>query len=329
MTIAIKSEELNTIHSIITLVEDSYVGLDCGKVIKARGYIPEHPIKRAYLIISATLTSPFNTMNKWKIVMNGVAITREYNPHIEKSFSNLIHSAFVYDVTTTIKDPRVELSITYDGKERIRIDTATLISIHSYESIHTMLEGYIDITPLDKEVTYHYSAPSSFNPNEGCLYSALSALKTGSVTIIEKSAEGQVEHNHDVLLNPGLNLIEAPLKCLGSSDIVFQPISNTVKHVYTLRVLTRASYPRIEVEGPYVEGDTLSLYLKNLGESAADNVMVIALRLGTVLARANIGALKAGEQKQVNLKIPARARPSHIRIVWKKGSRIFTYDIRF
>ncbi len=327
MAIAIRNEELNTIHYVMSMIEDSYIGIDYGKVIRARAHIPEFPLKRAYLIISVSMNSPFNTMNKWKIVMNGVAITREYNPHMEKQFLNLIHSVFVYDVTTTIKEPRVELSITYDGKERIKVDTATLLSIHSYEKIHTMIEGYVDIVPIDRALQYHYSAPSTFDPNEGYLYAALSALRAGSISILERSSNGD-EHNYSALLNPGFNMIETKLKLLGDSDIVFQPTLSAVKHVYTLRVLTRASYPKIEISKFSLEDSALTIGIRNSGESAADNVMVVALRLGTVLARAEIGTLRPGDEKLIELKLAQRAKPSHIRIIWRKGSRLFTHDVK-
>ncbi len=328
MAIAIRNEELNTIHSISSLVEDSYVGIDYGKVLRARVYIPEYPVKRAYLIISVTMSSPFNTMNKWKIVLNGVAITREYNPHIEKSFLNLIHSVFVYDVTTTIKEPRVEFSLTYDGKERIKVDTATLISIHSYDNIDTMLEGYVDLLPLESALQYHYSQPKEFSPNEGYLYSALAALRAGSLSIVERGEDGS-EHNHSTMLNPGINIIETPLKILGASDIVLHSEQSAVKHVYSLRVLTRATYPRIEVKEVKLQDGRLVISIANSGESSADNVMVVALRLGTVLARSSVGTLKPQESRIIELKLGQRVQPSHVRIIWRKGSRLFTHDIKF
>jgi len=110
---------------------------------------------------------------------------------------------------------------------------------------------------------------------------------------------------------------------------VLQSELNAVKHVYSLRVLTRATYPRIEVKEVKVEDGKLIISIANTGETSADNVMIVALRLGTVLARANIGSIKPQESTSVELKLGQRASPSHVRVIWRKGSRLFTHDIKF
>ncbi len=323
MVIAIREEAPNAMHSILSLVEDSYIGLGKGKILKARGFIPQQCVRKAYLIISATLNTPFNPMNKWKIVLNGVTITREYNPHIEKRLANHIHALFVYDVTATIKEPRVDFYIAYDGKEDVKIDNVTLMTLHRCEDAHTLIEGFAEVETLDNEVHHECRAPRTFVPTEGQLYVAVSAPRPDDIAILERNRS---EHQHLVHVAPGFNLIERPAKILEGSTIVVKSTS-PIKHVYTFRVLSNVRYPRIEVLKIDSCNEALRVVLQNVGESTAENVMVIGLRMGMVVARAVIDSIPVGEQREVSLDI-RRAKPSYLRIVWRKGSRMFSKDLR-
>jgi len=323
MTISILEEAQKTMHSVISLVEDSYIGLCKGKVLKARGFLPKQSVRKAYLIISTTLNAPFNPMNKWKIVLNDVTITREYNPHIEKRFANHIHALFVYDVTATIKDTRIDFYISYDGKEDVKIDNVTLVALYECEDSNTMIEGFADVKTLDNEVFYEYKAPHTFRATEGQLYIAVSAPKADAIHILEKNS---THHEYSVQVAPGFNLIEKPVKILTNSTVSIKS-ATPIKHVYTLRVLSNVKYPNIEVVDMNVKDGVLKLTIKNVGESTAENVMVIGLRMGMVVSRAFINRMVVGEQSDVTLDIH-RNKPSYIRIVWKKGSRIFSRDIK-
>jgi len=324
LVITIEDEQLNSISILSSLLEDADVGGARGRNTFARAHIIEKPVRRAYLLISATLNNPFNRLNKWKISLNGVAITREYNPHIETSFMGKIHSVFVYDVTKTIKDPEVELLIVYDGKDPIRIDNALLITIHEYPEIHTRVEGYIDLKPLTPNgIEFKYRTAEKFTPNEAKLYIGISALRSSTVNIVEGNSESVVNRR----LNPGFTLIEIDEPKHDEESVKIFSDSYHVKHVYSVRFLTKAVYPSIDVEEMKVSEDSIAIKIRNRGPTAADKVMVIALRFGMPLARETIENFAALEAKDIELRI-SRNRPTHIRIVWMKGGRTFIKDIK-
>lgn len=322
--ITIEDEQLNSISILSSMLEDADVGGAHGRNAFARTHILEKPVRKAYLLISATLSTPFNRLNKWKISLNGVAITREYNPHIERSFMGKIHSVFVYDVTKTIKAPEVELLIVYDGKDPIRIDNAMLITIHEYPEIHTRVEGYVDLKPLTPEgLEFHYRSAERFTPNESKLYIGLSALRSSTVDIVE----GNDNHILNRRLNPGFTLLEIEESRADAENIKLSSDSYHVKYVYSIRCLTKAVYPTIEVENLSVSDDSIHVRVLNKGPTAADRVLVIALRFGMPLARASIENFAALEAKDIDLHI-SKSKPTHLRIVWMKGGRTFIKDLK-
>ncbi len=324
MTLVIKEEQQNSAYTFTSMFEDAVIGGMRGKSISARAALPQHPIRKAYLLLALSLTSPFNPMHKWKIVLDEVVLTREYKPFIEASIGNTIRSLFVYDVTSAIKSCEPTLRVVYDGRNPVRIDVASLITLHDYPNFHTYIEGYVRIESLVKQLSLTYGIPTSFTPNEGKIFLAVSTMKNDILKILDKGTNSAMEYT----LSPGINLIEMDLSKHDTRTIEIAASSMHTIHLFSILAYSHTIYPRIEVEELRIDGDSLRLVLKNTSQESADDAMVVLLRLGTVIAQQKVGPIKGEERVEVNIPLSGRHTPSLVRIVWRKATRTFLNDIR-
>ncbi len=325
MAIRIAEELRDSTYLISQLLEDQYVGAHYQKRLYGSTTVLSKPVRKAYLIISATLEEPFNSLNKWKIVLNGVALTREYNPHIEREFMNGIHSVFVYDVTSVVKESEVRLELSYDGKERIKIDTATLITLHEYPKMHTFIEGLIDLVPLENNYSMNYGSTESFEPNEAKLYIGLNSFRQTRISVLDVSGK----ELYSGILPLGFYLLELAVEAR-CRNFVVQPSAPAAKHMFNILTLTYAKYPKIVVENVEMSGSRIKATISNVGESDAEDVMLVVLKLGATIAHKRVGTLQSGERKDVELELRdvGLAIPRRIlRVIWRYGGKLFTHDI--
>ena len=327
MSLLIQEEHLNTAFTLSSIIEDSQIGGHYGKSLGARAIISQHPIKKAYLILAITLSSQFNPMYRWKIVLDEVVLTREYKPIIESSIANSIHSIFVYDVTSTLRNAEPTLRIVYDGKDPIKIDSALLISLHSYENFHTYIEGYIHILSLTKELIRNYRVPTSFNANEGKVILGITTTKYDELSVLRKE-DGKMLKTK---LIPGFNLIELPIDLLKEQTLTYRSQSVYTKHIFHLYVASYSTYPVITIDKVSLnpQDNTLHITLSNTGNTTPDSLMLVLLRYGTVLLRHTLEPLKPGEQREVAIELKdKKTMPSLLRVVWHKATKTFVTDTR-
>ncbi len=324
MTLVIKEEQQNSAYTFTSMFEDAVIGGIRGKSISARAALPRHPIRKAYLLLALSLTSPFNPMHKWKIVLDEVVLTREYKPFIETSIGNTIRSLFIYDVTSALKSCEPTLRVVYDGRNPVRIDVASLITLHNYPNFHTYIEGYVRIESLVRRLSLAYGIPASFTPNEGKIFLAVSAMKNDTMKVLDKETNSLLEYT----LSPGINLVEIDLWNHSARTIEIAAGSAHTIHLFNILAYTHAIYPRIEVEEVGIDGDSLHLVLKNSSQESADDAMVVLLRLGTVIAQQRVGPIKGGEKVEINVPLSGRHTPSLVRIVWRKATRTFLNDVK-
>ena len=324
MTLIIREEQQNSAHVFTSMFEDAVIGGMRGKSLTSRTALPQYPIRKAYLLLALSLTTPFNPMYKWKIVLDEVVLTREYKPTIETEIENSIKSLFVYDVTSAIKGFEPILKIVYDGRNPIRVDIAGLLTIHEYPRFHTYLEGYVQIESLVKQPSFSYGIPSNFTPNEGRVLLAVTAVKRDTVRVLDKNTNSVFNYT----LSPGINLIEMNLRNPATRTIEISAGSTSSVHIFSILAYSHAVYPQIKVEKLHVDENAIHLVLKNIAEEPSDDAMVILLRLGSVIAQHKVGSVKGGESIELTIPISGRHIPSLVRIVWRKATRTFINDIK-
>jgi len=324
MTLVIKEEQQNSAYTFTSMLEDATIGGMRGKSLSARAALPQHPIRKAYLLLALSLTSPFNPMHKWKIVLDEVVLTREYKPFIETNTGNAIRALFVYDVTSAIKGCEPTLRVVYDGRNPVRIDVASLITLHDYPNFHTYIEGYVHIESLAKQLSLTYGVPTSFTPNEGKIFLAVSAMKNDTMKVFSKEDNNSVEYP----LSPGINLVEIDLGKYSAQTIDVVASSAQTIHLFNILAYSYAVYPHIEVEELRIDDGSLHLILRNSGQESADDAMIVLLRLGTVIAQQKVGPIKEGERVEISVPLSGRYTPSLVRIVWRKATRTFLNDIK-
>ena len=320
----IREEQQNSAHVFTSMLEDAVIGGMRGKSLTSRTVLPQYPVRKAYLLLALSLTTPFNPMYKWKIVLDEVVLTREYKPMIETEIENSIRSLFVYDVTSAIKGLEPILKIVYDGRNPIRIDIAGLLTIHEYPRFHTYLEGYIRIESLVKQPSFTYGIPSNFTPNEGKVLLAVTAVRRNTLRVLDKSTNNVFNYT----LSPGINLIEMNLGNPATRTIEISAESAGSVHLFSILAYSHTMYPQIKVEKLHVDGSVVHLVIRNVAEESSDDTMVVLLRLGSVISQHRIGSVKGGESIELSIPISGRHIPSLVRIVWRKATRTFINDIK-
>ncbi len=324
MSLVVREEHRDTAFYLASVLEDQSVGGNYGKHVISKVSLPTYPLVKAYMMVFATLKEPFNPMYRWKIAVDDVALTREFRPTVERSLDDGIHAAFVYDITSAIKNSEPTVRIVYDGKEPIRIECALMLTIHRYNDFSSYLELYTDPKPVHGRLSISLGAPQTFEPNERELFLGFACSRPADLTIYGVEGEKIVRR-----LANGFNLVELKPS---SSNIEIEP-SASVNQLFNIYTALYTQYPDLDVVAIAKEGTNVRATIVNKGNVAPDDVMVLLLRFGTRVASMKLDSIAPGESKEISLSIGSSSRapaagPCILRIVWRKGVRNFYKDYR-
>ncbi|ADM26937.1 hypothetical protein Igag_0085 [Ignisphaera aggregans DSM 17230] len=281
------------------------------------------PVENAYLIL--VITRPNNTdIIKWKISIDRVILTREFKPHIDISINNkYIQSVFIYDISKILRNDSY-LKISYEGKNHIRIDTATLLSIYRYKGFHVYLDCIVDICKAENIQKSVENLARSFNPNNIRINTGLVAERITELSVSTSNSENITTYK----LVPGFNIVElniSPEKIpaiinIGSKD-------ELTRHIFTCTFLSYEQQPRLFINKIDINEDKLLLTISNIGDSLPDKSELVILRYGVPLQKIDIEPIKPGEKSDITVDTKAIGRYKNVvlRLIWYKAFKIY-YD---
>jgi hypothetical protein len=315
----------NSTYMINNLVEDQILN-GIGEGIASRITLPSTDIVQGYLIILLSRDPTYTAFTKWKIALNNIILTREFKPHIDVQINEkLAHSLFIYDITKVINRD-VNLKIGYEGKKPMKIDAATLITIHRYNEFHLGFNCIVKIMNLNNSSINIPKTPLSFESTEKNLNIGIVSDKN---SVLDLEIIGSINKKTSYNLFQGFNIIETQLeRDLEIDSINIKCSTGSPRHIFTCLFSLYSIYPRIDVKNINILEKDITLTIYNSGDSSADDIEMIFLRYGLQIYRSRIGSLKPGEEKL--LTIPRniiKADNVIARIVWHKALRTFSRDL--
>lgn len=329
MEIRFRDEIRQAVCSVINALEDQTLHPK-GSSATSKVRLSSLPVVKAYLVVTVSRNANFTISDifKWKIALNEVIISREFKPHIDTVIDGKVaQSLFVYDVSMALS-PETNLRIGYEGRDRLKLEAATLIILYGYEASDTYLECVGKAAQLGC-LSLTLGTPSINDVRNANLYSGIIAERANKLMIgfSSNGAQGSIEGR----LSPGFNLLEIVLPHVCRS-VEYRGGSEggaPSRHVFTCAVVTNLKLPEINVRKAGIADDVLNIELSNVGEGSAEHMEVLVLRCGQPLQRVQVGTLKPGEVKELVARIPGIPKPGIyvVRVMWRKACRTFYKDV--
>jgi len=322
MEIKFSSEFADSTYTIIPILEGQMLS-PMNNSIMVKISSPTAPIENAYLILVITRPSNIDII-KWKISIDKVVLTREFKPHLDIGINNrYTQSLFIYDISKILGSESY-LRISYEGKNNIRIDTATLLSVYRYKGFHVYLDCSVNICKADNIQRYVENLARSFSPNNIRINTGLISERVTEVSIGISNLENTITYR----LVPGFNIIElniSPDKIPATINIGSR--DELTRHIFTCTFLSYEQQPRLSINKIDIDGDKLLLTISNIGDSSPDRSELIIIRYGVPLQKIDIEPIKPGEKREIaiDLKAIGKYKNAVVRLIWHKAFKMY-YD---
>jgi hypothetical protein len=329
MRIRIDEELDNATFSINNLVEDQVLHNQKPSVISKVDF-GNFKFLKGYLIIAISSRGKINNATKWKIALNGIALTREFKPHLESRISENIYQAlFVYDVSKILNtiQPLALFKMKYEEKEPITINAVSLITLHQYNESNVKIACVAEALSLDNyvlDLSQHVLDQKKYK--ESMLYLGI-VSEQGSKLKLNSSDSNLAVHN----LGRGFNFIETSLRSAKTDKLILKGEDPLTRHIFHCIAHTTLEYPSITIKQYLITSNNnynyLELVLANESPVDADDCEVIVFKMGIPIQRLSLGPFNAGEGRSI--KIPLLNKISGrivVRLVWRKALKTLTRD---
>ncbi len=266
--------------------------------------IDEPQIDELYLTMVSVLSEPVSKV-MWRVSVDGLNITREFKPQIanESPIGN-IYAVHVFDLSKIVKGGKTyTLTISCDSSMPVIVDGLELVGVRRVDGVSTGVSyraGCVLLNPSES-----YSIRSTFS--KPGLYNASLFMNVPSRNaLVDISLNDEHVRTLSGLL--GLSNVQlSNLRLKGKDTLVIR--HRETAEMYHPRFIGVYSVLKHDVNcrGPEVtmtldevlcEGKEckLSVVLKNEGDIACDNVMVVGFSAGNILLRDVISSIKVGEE---------------------------------
>ena len=272
-------------------------------------------IIRALLDIVVSIRS--SSVRKWKIELSDVVLTREFKPQVCKKYSNGYVCKILFDVTPIVKSKPLT-------KYRVSIFYPEMNS-----EISLLHVGFLTLVSDEKVRTkYIYlNEPLVLGPGEktsiGLPFMLKEAYIKMTLTFPHSSAQLVLTSNHAKIEISGY---QGSLEYMNSiKDVQTLVISHIGSGAYLPKEVivsslliyeTNVPRPNIDISIKKLNSNKAEIVVENNGNNIATNVIVVNVAVGTVVDRKVIEQIKAGEKKNITMKM----NPDHlniIRAIWR------------
>ncbi|KSW12338.1 hypothetical protein CF15_06250 [Pyrodictium occultum] len=270
---------------------------------------------------SATMEIP-----RWKVLFNGVVVTREFKPSICARMGDGFFCKLVFDVTPIVNSKRRKdhtVGIEYMGVREFVVDHVGLLLMGSYDTVRSFYHfwsGAISLKPGD---VIELSLPGRLS---GMKARIVAYIPHTSASLVVSTGEGTSTISKSVGTNEfALDIgdaVQLRLEHKGTGE--YYPRELLVSSILVYRI--EAPEPRIEASYS-VSADALKLEVSNAGDDRAENLVVTVFAVGNVVDRAVVGELKPGESKTLNLRLKPGSTNT-VRVIWRHRGKLMFRDIR-
>jgi len=295
----------------------------------------EGRVEAAYLSVGVLIERGERFPVSWKMSVDGVSISREFKPQFTVDTDYGVYGRAIYDVKPVLARRLAEredhkIFMARDAYRPIRV-----VDVFFYARYQ--LEG------ASYEASYHTGA-AALEPGESVsvyanLGRSIGGGRKAAVTVYSPSHQARlrvVAGGSQPVEVAGLGgyLAEVRVPYKGSPVPVsvvyetprepFYPKTAIVSDVVVAEVLAPEPKPRVAVESVERSGSRLRIRLRieNEGEGQLSNALLVAIALGTQLARSRIERLEPGGAREVEVtvdtsRIPVSVRRVQLRLVWR------------
>lgn len=286
--------------------------------------------KLVLLELTVKHTSP--TISRWRLWLNGVAITREFKPNYSIKLKDTYYSKCVFDVTPIFdwKKRQHHITIRYEGSDILLVEHVGMVVAYEAEKSKTsyaFASGLLALSPGESTAIKLDLEPiDSVNRArvETVLLvpSRLARVKVESFSV-SKTINGVVgveEIEFDIPTKP-----TKTMETVVTHYPAYQPYYP--RHVLVTGLLVSCGWyaePKIVVE-PRRHNNTIELVIRNEGAAKPEKLMIVAVQAGSILVRKFIEPPEPGEEKTEKLELPVGVL---VRVVWTYHGRTKYVDLR-
>ncbi len=294
--------------------------------------LPEEAEVKRVLLEIGLVTREYPERMRWRLWFDGIAVSREYRP---KSIAALgeegYYSKAVFDVTPIFKR-EVEVhkvTVSYEGSDPATVEHVGMLAIYDVpDSVvsYAFLSGALALTPGER---YALSirlrdVPSDATQASMRLVASL-AQRTSTLRVyvngVEKTRLTGFVGAEDVTIE------EIPVAEEYEIGLSHEAGGGHAKLSTIILAVAKRALPDIAIEAVERSGEKLRVTLVNRGVSASEKTMLLMIIPGEAMKRLDLGPMKPGEAKTVELEAP-RDRRVTLRVVWVKHGRPYHREVR-
>jgi len=279
--------------------------------------VPARPSSRAYLVMVTSVGGSFDDVKRWKVLFNGITLTREFKPLLTSTSFDKRRSIclFAYDVSAVIGMGGNNLRVIYEGSARIDVEVAALISLHKYSDVKSYLNFMLGSSAKNEILLPRMSAP--FKASDSVLHLVVESPESSTLSILAETTK-ELNKVSDIIISKGINYLEidAPLYA-DSLKIVSE---KQIRPLVLIGVASSLSRPLLEVKANRVSDGT-ELTVVNRSTSVLDKIDVSLVKHGTTLKAFNIDNVDPGKILKIILKGREASEATHVKIHWRVAYR--------
>jgi len=279
--------------------------------------VPARPSSRAYLVMVTSVEGSFDDVKRWKVLFNGITLTREFKPLLTATSFDKRRSIclFAYDVSAVIGMSGSSLRVIYEGSARITVEVTALISLHRYLDVKSYLNFTLGSSAKNEILLP--SMPVPFKASDSVLHLVVESPETSTLSLLAESSK-ELSKVLGITINKGINYLEidAPLDA-NSLKIVSE---KQIRPLVLIGVASNLSKPSLEVKAKRVS-DGIELTVVNRSTSVLDKIDVSLVKYGTILRTFNIENVDLGKTLKMVLKGHEASEATHVKIHWRAAYR--------
>ncbi len=283
----------------------------------------------------------------WKLVVDGVSISRELRPQFIVHTDMGVYMKVLYDVKPLLSRRVFErethkVTVYRDAVRPIRIADVLLYARYSSE------KGFYSVS--------YWTGAVALEPGEGYQVSAnlgrsFEGIRKASVIIHSPYHDASFRviaggSHPEVAVGEGSHYVETIIPYKGSPVPVyvkyedpgykFYPKIGVISDVIVSELKAPVPRPLLKVERVYQEDSNIIVegYVENRGEEVLEPSMLVVIALGVRLSKVNLQKIMPGERRRFRLKfkvdrLPIRPNKANVRLVWRRlgETRVISEDV--
>ncbi len=263
----------------------------------------------------------------WKVSLGRVTLTREFKPQVIARGRGFSRAAMVFDVSKIVSSPgKYDVKVMCESAEPVRIDSITLLGIHSIKGMSSEIGYWVGPLGLDGRDEYRLPLRNKFKGPAQVQFIITSQTRTSGMEVILGGLKKALNH---VL---GTDLVSLKLDVKEENSMLkfrHEGMSHVfVDEILYYKPLTKG--PILELKDVALRGDVLEMSLVNRGSLPAFKVLVVGISAGIPVFRKLLERVDPGPSPPLSVKVePDLKKPLIIRLIYYGvwGQEVKSYPI--